>query len=171
MTLPYSFLYSTRHLSMSGNGNEAPAPSMLKVCEGSGSAGADAAWAAGSAAISTAPSAIHAFLMPRPARGADIGQPSINYVPGRTLRGLYRTWGGRVPREAAPSHAERQSGSGARLSKDSFSINAINGVAKAPDAPDLYGQLGLRFVIVADSGTATEDVKKIVPQLWRAHFV
>ena len=44
-------------------------------------------------------------------------------------------------------------------------------MAKAPDAPDLYGQLGLRLVIVVDSGTATKDVKTIGPGLWRAHFV
>ena len=73
---------------------------------------------------------------------------------------------------AVNEYAERQNGSDTRLNKDSFSINAINGVAKAPAALDLYIQLGLRFVIVVDSGTATEDVKKTIdPELWRAHFV
>ena len=73
---------------------------------------------------------------------------------------------------AVNEYVERHNGSNVRLNKDSFSINAINGVAKAPAALDLYRQLGLRFVIVVDSGTATEDIKKTIdPELWKAHFV
>ena len=73
---------------------------------------------------------------------------------------------------AVNEYAERQNSAGTRLNKDSFSINAINGVSKAPAALELYRQLGLRFVIVVDSGTATEDIKKTIdPELWKAHFV
>ena len=73
---------------------------------------------------------------------------------------------------AVNEYVERQNGSRTHLSKDSFSINAINGVSNAPTFLDLYRDLGLQFVIVVDSGTATEDIKKkIKPELWDTHFV
>ena len=46
------------------------------------------------------------------------------------------------------------------LNKDSYSINAINGIDKAPEFCKFYKEIGLDFVIVVDSGTETEKMKK-----------
>ena len=46
------------------------------------------------------------------------------------------------------------------LKRDMFSINAVGGLGNAPLFCKLYRNLKLDFVIVTDSGTATEDMKK-----------
>ena len=53
-----------------------------------------------------------------------------------------------------------QIGAEISLNKDSYSINAFNGVAKAPETCKLYKNLGLEFVLVVDSGSETESMKK-----------
>ena len=73
---------------------------------------------------------------------------------------------------AVNEYVERQNGSDKYLHKDSFSVNTINGVSKAPGNFRLYKQLGLQFVIVVDSGTATEEMKKKIDSAsWEEHFV
>lgn len=73
---------------------------------------------------------------------------------------------------AVNEYVERQRCSDKYLHKDSFSINSINGICKAPDSFKLYKQLGLQFVIVVDSGTPTNNMKKkIDPVSWKEHFV
>lgn len=46
------------------------------------------------------------------------------------------------------------------LNKDTASINSFNGLDKAPDTCKLYKDLGLEFVLVVDSGSATKDMKQ-----------
>ena len=73
---------------------------------------------------------------------------------------------------AVNEYAERRSGSGPLLHKDSFSINATNGVSNAPGILLQHRELGLQLVIVVDSGTATENMKKKIDQAsWDKHFV
>src|SRR5581483_8377690 len=45
------------------------------------------------------------------------------------------------------------------LNKDWYSINAFNGVSKAPEFCSQYKNLGLDFVVVIDSGSATKNMK------------
>ena len=53
-----------------------------------------------------------------------------------------------------------QGGAGPALDRDTYSINSINGIDAAPQACRLYGDLGLEFILVVDSGTETERMKK-----------
>lgn len=46
------------------------------------------------------------------------------------------------------------------LKKDLFSINAVGGIGNVPAFYRLYRDLGLDFLFVVDSGTATENMKK-----------
>ena len=46
------------------------------------------------------------------------------------------------------------------LHKDSYSINGINGIDKAPEFSKFYQEIGLDFVIVVDSGHETIKMKK-----------
>lgn len=46
------------------------------------------------------------------------------------------------------------------LDRDTYSINSIGGIDAAPQACRLYGDLGLEFILVVDSGTETERMKK-----------
>ena len=46
------------------------------------------------------------------------------------------------------------------LHKDSYSINGINGIDKAPEFSKFYREIGLDFVIVVDSGHETLEMKK-----------
>ncbi len=46
------------------------------------------------------------------------------------------------------------------LHKDSYSINAFNGINKAPEFCDLNKNLGLEFVLVVDSGSKTREMQK-----------
>lgn len=46
------------------------------------------------------------------------------------------------------------------LDKDTYSINSIDGIDSAPQACRLYGDLGLEFVLVVDSGAEAESMKQ-----------
>ena len=45
------------------------------------------------------------------------------------------------------------------MNKDTASINSFNGVNRAPETCKLYKQLGLEFIFVVDSGSATQEMK------------
>jgi len=45
------------------------------------------------------------------------------------------------------------------LNKDSYSVNAFNGISKAPEFCDLYKNLGLDCVLVVDSGRKTREMQ------------
>ena len=51
-------------------------------------------------------------------------------------------------------------GTGSALDKDTYSINSIDGIDSAPQACRLYGDLGLEFVMVVDSGAEAESMKQ-----------
>ena len=53
-----------------------------------------------------------------------------------------------------------QGGAKPALDKDTYSINSFGGIDAAPQASRLYGDLGLEFVLVVDSGTETESMKR-----------
>ena len=53
-----------------------------------------------------------------------------------------------------------QGGAARHLDKDTYSINSFGGIDTAPQACRLYGDLGLEFVLVVDSGTETESMKR-----------
>ena len=53
-----------------------------------------------------------------------------------------------------------QGGRGPSLDKDTYSINSIDGIDSAPQACRLYGDLGLEFVLVVDSGAEAESMKQ-----------
>ena len=53
-----------------------------------------------------------------------------------------------------------QQGIDSSLHKDSYSINAINGIDKSPEFCKFYKEIGLEFVLVVDSGSETIDMKK-----------
>jgi len=59
------------------------------------------------------------------------------------------------------------------LDKDWYSINSFGGVDAAPRACSLYKSLGLEFVLVVDSGTATESMKRRLDEecTFEDHFV
>lgn len=114
---------------------------------------------------SSGPDLLHAIRknIGSPARYSLFGAPVTVFFEGMSDMNMV---------SAVNEYIERQNGASKYLNKDSFSINAMGGLSKAPAALKLYKQPGLRFVIVVDSGTATEDVKKkIKPELWDAHFV
>ena len=46
------------------------------------------------------------------------------------------------------------------LDRDTYSINSIGGIDAAPQACRLYGGLGLEFILIVDSGTETERMKR-----------
>lgn len=46
------------------------------------------------------------------------------------------------------------------LNKDSYSINAFNGISNAPEFCKLLKNLGVDFIMLVDSGNATESMKK-----------
>ena len=46
------------------------------------------------------------------------------------------------------------------LNKDSYSINAFNGISNAPEFCKIYKNLGIDFTMVVDSGDGTELMKK-----------
>ena len=48
------------------------------------------------------------------------------------------------------------------LNKDSYSINAFNGMGNAPDFCSYFKNLGVNFVLIVDSSTAISNVKKAV---------
>ena len=51
-------------------------------------------------------------------------------------------------------------GAGRSLDKDTYSINSFGGIDAAPRACRMYGDMGLEFVLVVDSGTETESMKR-----------
>lgn len=53
-----------------------------------------------------------------------------------------------------------QGGARPALDRDTYSINSIGGIDAAPHACRLYGDLGIEFILVVDSGTETERMKK-----------
>ena len=53
-----------------------------------------------------------------------------------------------------------QSGVGSSLAKDMYSINTFGGIDAAPRACQMYGDMGLEFVLVVDSGTETISMKR-----------
>lgn len=58
------------------------------------------------------------------------------------------------------------------LHKDSYSINAINGIDKAPEFCKFYKEIGLDFVIVVDSGSETLTMKgNLEDDDFEKHFV
>ena len=66
-----------------------------------------------------------------------------------------------------------QTGDEESLDKDSYSLNSFGGVDAAPQACGLYKSLGLEFVMVVDSGTATEAMKRKLggERIFEEHFV
>lgn len=46
------------------------------------------------------------------------------------------------------------------LNKDSYSINAFNGISNAPEFCKIYKNLGVEFIMIVDSGDGTESMKK-----------
>ncbi|MGI0021610.1 MAG: ATP-dependent nuclease, partial [Nitrososphaeraceae archaeon] len=46
------------------------------------------------------------------------------------------------------------------INRDSYSINAINGIDKSPEFCKFYKEIGLEFVIIVDSGSETESMKR-----------
>lgn len=53
-----------------------------------------------------------------------------------------------------------QTGAEQHLDKDSYSINSFDGIDAAPQTCRLYKDLGLEFVLVIDSGTASEAMRR-----------
>lgn len=51
-------------------------------------------------------------------------------------------------------------GAGGHLDRDTYSINTFGGIDAAAQACRLYGDLGLEFVLVVDSGAETESTRK-----------
>lgn len=66
-----------------------------------------------------------------------------------------------------------QGGRGPALDKDMYSINSIDGIDSAPQACRLYGDLGLEFVLVVDSGAEAESMKQRLDsrRVFEEHFV
>ena len=66
-----------------------------------------------------------------------------------------------------------QGGAARHLDKDTYSINSFGGIDAAPQACRLYGDLGLEFVLVVDSGAETESMKKKLGKdcIFEEHFV
>ena len=66
-----------------------------------------------------------------------------------------------------------QTGDDMSLDKDWYSINSFGGVDAAPRACSLYKSLALEFVLVVDSGTATESMKRRLDEecTFEDHFV
>ena len=53
-----------------------------------------------------------------------------------------------------------QSGAGSRLDKDVYSISTFGGIDAAPRACQMYGDMGLEFVLVVGSGAETTSMKR-----------
>lgn len=53
-----------------------------------------------------------------------------------------------------------RSGVGSHLARDTYSINTFGGIDAAPRACQMYGDMGLEFVLVVDSGTETASMKR-----------